>query len=707
MFQRDEPPSRRPLTSSQRHHTRGVFRDPFDHLEEHDVVERCTARQKTRVERTTIGRTWLVLFTSDRHDHGVRAIVLVVSCAIAATSCTPPADGDVPPPAPSACLDDGNGPVDVMLVMDNSESLDPITRNRLTASLNVFLAPLLASELDYHVGVITSDPAEGGILRAFDGPPVEGCVGCRFLTREVGCGDITVDVDGLTIEERDAALAESCEAWLVVARLLRAGEEGGANEQSFDMAVAALDDGAPAENDGFRRAEAPLHIVFISDEEEGDKEDGSPVRHYERIFKGLAGRGNEALVTTSSIAGMPPEMDEAKRAELCPILLSVFDDDATNDDPRAGDVRARLADFRRGCSSGGDSEQAEVSGRYIELACRSGGLATDLCAADYAPAMAALGAHVIERCVEGECIANTNCEPGDMCNATTSSCVEGVQCLRDGHCDVGAICEGASCEAGCRDDADCALDLGCIGASLGGGVGVCGVACTDASLCAFGELCVAGECVVDPRGVCEPCSASCEAPDSCRIDVTGFSFCAIDCFGGQECPRGFSCQDIVIVPPSAPFCTLPETCESGACSRNTATSCVVDEDCPEGPPGGDCSIQNGGRFGNCALDADTACRADGDCAAGDTCVLIECRATANGDFGFCTCSRDSDCPVDICIGADLSDPANPVMGHCELAGHDCFESFECDVITCVDGGCLLGRSCDLPNGVPCPQIVVD
>jgi hypothetical protein len=164
---------------------------------------------------------------------------------------------------------------------------------------------------------------------------------------------------------------------------------------------------------------------------------------------------------------------------------------------------------------------------------------------------------------------------------------------------------------------------------------------------------------------------------------------------------------VVIVPPAAPFCTLPETCERGACSRNTTSSCVVDEDCPEGPPGGDCFIQNGGRFGNCALEPDAACQVDGDCAAGDACVVIECRAAFGDDFGRCTCSRDSDCPVDVCIGADLSDPANPVTGQCELSGRECFETFECDVITCVDGGCLLGRSCDLPDDVQCAQIVID
>lgn len=580
--------------------------------------------------------------------------------------------------------------------MDNSESLDAGARRRVISKVNAFLAPLLASQLDYHVGVVTSDPADAGALRAFDGAPVEGCASCRFLTPAVACADVDVDVTGLSDVERDALLAERCEAWLVLANMLRAGDPGGAAERTFDMALAALANDAPLENEGFRRAQAPLHILFISDENEGEKADGTPVRFYERAFDQLAGAGNEALVTTSSLVGIPAAFDEATRAELCTILQGT--------DARAVAVRETLRDVSQGCFGGEDDATtfAEPGARYVDLICRTGGIIGDLCADDFAPTMAAVAALVLDRCVEGAgaCLGNVQCDEGLMCDASTSSCAAEVDCLRDGHCAIGSICEGTSCVQGCVDNADCPPDQGCV-------AGACVVVCLDAGECDGGEVCVNGACVRDPRGACEPCSASCELPSLCRTDSAGFSYCAPDCTSGEACPAQFECSDIIITPPSAPFCNLPETCEGGQCSRNTSASCVVDTDCPEGSVGGDCHVQTNGRFGSCTLDDTINCVSDADCVAGDTCKRIECRGDVGDTFGHCSCTRDSDCPVDVCIGADISNPNDPINGHCELSGRPCFENFECDVIACVDGGCLLGAVCAPANGEPCRDVLAE
>jgi hypothetical protein len=62
-------------------------------------------------------------------------------------------------------------------------------------------------------------------------------------------------------------------------------------------------------------------------------------------------------------------------------------------------VKAALADFRaNGCTdvegvAGDDNAFAEVGGRYIELACRTGGVVANMCEADYSTALDALGAN--------------------------------------------------------------------------------------------------------------------------------------------------------------------------------------------------------------------------------------------------------------------------------------------------------------------------
>jgi hypothetical protein len=335
------------------------------------------------------------------------------------------------------------------------------------------------------------------------------------------------------------------------------------------------------------------------------------------------------------------------------------------------------------------------------------------------------------------CGTNDDCGGGDsglFCDVTTSQCLSLLECSPeqgqsccslDSQCPFRQICDTLTltCVEGCRGNADCLIGEGCTGAGFGA-LGVCGTRCTDDNLCANGELCnlTTGQCELDTRGpYCLGCAGGVASDDCgdfgnyCLTDsVNGGEFCGVDCYAGEACPQGYGCSDVIIIPPSAPFCTFPEICViadgagSGVCSRSTGTACVQDEDCPEGPPGGDCHIQTNGRFGSCALDPNINCQSDADCTSvdGDECIRIECRGGEGDSFGHCTCTRDSDCPVDVCVGADLSDPNNPVQGHCELSGHDCFEAFECDIITCVEGGCLIGANCAPSNDRSCRDLDV-
>jgi len=283
------------------------------------------------------------------------------------------------------------------------------------------------------------------------------------------------------------------------------------------------------------------------------------------------------------------------------------------------------------------------------------------------------------------------------------------------------------CVDGCRGDGDCRLGDGCIQTGLGSGLGECaeGV-CTADNLCDFGETCDIDEglCLFDTRGpYCLGCaggvgSDDCGEPANYCLtdssDPTGQSeFCGVDCSVGQPCPFGYDCNEVIIVPPTAPFCggevcEIPEGSETGSCSVNGG-SCSADEDCPIGLPYGDCPR---GRVGNCLTNQTAECEADGDCCDDPaacpegSCVFQFCQGREGSAFGHCTCTRDLDCPRDECDGADLTDPQNPVSGNCLLAGHVCYEDIDCDVIACIDGGCRIGANCAPANDRNCRDLAI-
>jgi hypothetical protein len=153
----------------------------------------------------------------------------------------------------------------------------------------------------------------------------------------------------------------------------------------------------PPENEGFLRADASLFVIFVSDEEEGAKEDGASLHYYERLFEGLKGRGNEAKVSMSAIVGWPIEEGTPTIDQVCPILATSFNGNPDDDDPRVGAVRTAMAGGT-GCVHQPDPAEdpvtvAETGGRYVELACRTGGVATNLCDESYTAALDTLGAN--------------------------------------------------------------------------------------------------------------------------------------------------------------------------------------------------------------------------------------------------------------------------------------------------------------------------
>jgi hypothetical protein len=315
---------------------------------------------------------------------------------------------------PDVFTQKGAAQVDILWMIDNSGSM-AAEQEKVAERFNQFFNQLIISGVDYHIGVITSDPDDGGALRQYTGPAVDNCAACRFISNDVPCPNPEVDVSGIASEaEIESTLLAQCPAQLVFRKLIKVGIDGSAFEEGFTTASAAVgartigpngfpDGVAPPENAGFIRPEASLYVVFVSDEEEGAKQDGTPVRYYQRLFEGLKAAGNENNVAVAAITGYPTGLNgsptpPAPIDEVCAILETTFDSNPGNDDPRAAAVKDTLRNFRGGCLDvdalpGDENAFAEVGGRYIELACRTGGVVANMCESDYTTALDALGAN--------------------------------------------------------------------------------------------------------------------------------------------------------------------------------------------------------------------------------------------------------------------------------------------------------------------------
>lgn len=352
-----------------------------------------------------------------RAHHSVFALVAVLAMAMSCDDCSVEPTVKIAEPSVQADAFPQNGAaeVDILWMIDNSGSM-AAEQEKVAERFNQFFNQLIISGVDYHIGVITSDPDENGALRQYNGPAVSNCAACRFISKDVPCPNPEVDVTDLVAEaDIEARLLAECPAQLVFRKLIKVGIDGSAFEEGFTTAAAAVgartidaatgfpDGVVPTENDGFIRADASLYVVFVSDEEEGAKQDGTPVRYYQRLFEGLKAAGNENNVAVAAITGYPTGLNgspvpPAPIEEVCAILETTFDNNPGNDDPRAQAVKDTLRNFRGGCVdvdavAGDDNAFAEVGGRYIELACRTGGVVANMCEADYTTALDALGAN--------------------------------------------------------------------------------------------------------------------------------------------------------------------------------------------------------------------------------------------------------------------------------------------------------------------------
>lgn len=162
-------------------------------------------------------------------------------------------------------------PVDVLWVVDQSASMAG-EQPRLAAAMQQFMGSFLDEHYDFHIGVVSTNPEDNGLLRSVGGD--------RFIL------PTTPNPTGQLIDRATTQLSASARS----AGLLSASE-----------ALAPSSPEVVRANAGFLREDAALHIFFVSDSDD----QSAPELTADAFVTFLAGlKPNAAtLVTVTSIVG--------------------------------------------------------------------------------------------------------------------------------------------------------------------------------------------------------------------------------------------------------------------------------------------------------------------------------------------------------------------------------------------------------------------
>ena len=168
--------------------------------------------------------------------------------------------------------------VDILIVVDNSDSMID-EQVKLAANFDAFIEQFLDADVDYQIGVVTTD--------VLDAEQSGRLVGDQRIISS------TMDVD---------------EARALFAANVKVCASGSGFEQGLEAARRALSEPLlSGYNAGLLREGAALSVLFVSDE---DDLSPGPVNEYLQFFKGLkgdAGYRDDTLVNLSAVVGDPPE----------------------------------------------------------------------------------------------------------------------------------------------------------------------------------------------------------------------------------------------------------------------------------------------------------------------------------------------------------------------------------------------------------------
>ena len=185
------------------------------------------------------------------------------------------------------------GEVDVLLVVDNSGSMQPY-QEKLSTNFENFLE-YFTGYVDYRIGVITS---------TIENPEAMGACTPEEVAAIPDGGEL---VGGPWISDEDADGAER------FADLVQVGTCGGGYEMGLETALLALtppmSEGA---NAGFLRSEAYLSVIFVTDEEDSSPGTTSEYINAFRNLKGISARdvfNASALVVTDEADCTDEQLD--------------------------------------------------------------------------------------------------------------------------------------------------------------------------------------------------------------------------------------------------------------------------------------------------------------------------------------------------------------------------------------------------------------
>ncbi|MEM6925392.1 MAG: hypothetical protein AAF602_00585 [Myxococcota bacterium] len=173
---------------------------------------------------------------------------------------------------------------DVLFVVDNSESMQD-EQEALATNFPAFLDWFEASEVDYHIGVISTDmddPQQSGLLRESRG--------ARWI-------------EPTTPDAAD-----------ILAEMTRLGITGSSDERGREAAYTALELRGAA-NEGFRRDDAFLNIIVVSDEDDQSGDDRISLPAFTDYLQDLQ---TETRRTTFSAVVGPSSRAEAQACEVTP-----------------------------------------------------------------------------------------------------------------------------------------------------------------------------------------------------------------------------------------------------------------------------------------------------------------------------------------------------------------------------------------------------
>ncbi len=384
----------------------------------------------------------------------MKLAALSTCCAVAFALGGCGGDGDspeAPVPALVASFEAETPGVDVLVIVDNTrdmqEQLDAFSAN--AGSLFGAIDAAAGGPVDLHFGVTTMDlGAKDQFIGGCSGLGDEGkLIAADQLGNECVDGPDAfvrdVAADGQRDRNFDGTVADAAGC------LLRQGQIGCGFEQPFEAARLAL-----ASNDAFHRAERPLAIVFITEEDDcsassalmfdpSDSAETGPLGSF-RCFRWGVTCESGPIAQAGEYTGCGPFEDSpyvfpvagyadafrAARAAPGSVLIGAV---VGNAGPVVVEFDGQRPSLAPSCAGGDAVPPVRIDALLGAFPDR--GVRASICANDVRPTLAqlgdAIGEHAVRTCVDGQVddVASCSATLDDATLATCDAAGEGAPCF--------------------------------------------------------------------------------------------------------------------------------------------------------------------------------------------------------------------------------------------------------------------------------------